>query len=177
MNSRQRWLLTFSLAGLACAAHAQNIFSIAGVPYGHRKAVDGQPALNAPLDFVYGLLFDNTTGRLLFHDGALVERLEPDSSLLALVGRGQPQDGTTADGTLASNLRISVLRGMAQDAAGNLYLADAGAGRVYRVARDGRVSTFAGGGTRRGFESDGGPATAAQLRSPRGIVFDSKGDL
>ena len=33
-----------------------------------------------------------------------------------LVGRGEPQDATTADGTLASNLRISVLRGMAQDA-------------------------------------------------------------
>ena len=177
MSAFERFLLILCFAGLISTLYGQNIFTIAGVPDGHRKAVDGQPALNAPLDFVYGLLFDNTTGRLLFHDGALVERLEPDSSLLALIGRGQPQDGTTADGTLASNLRISVLRGMAQDAAGNLYLADAGAGRVYRVARDGRVSTFAGGGTRRGFESDGGPATAAQLLSPRGIVFDSKGDL
>src|SRR5262245_43718290 len=177
MGALQRLLMTLSLAGIVCTAYGQNIFSIAGVPYGHRKAVDGQPALEAPLDPVYGLLFDNPTGRLLFHDGALVERLEPDGSLLALAGRGQPQDGTTADGTLASNLRISVLRGMAQDAAGNLYLADAAAGRVYRVARDGRVSTFAGGGIRREFESDGGPATAAQLSSPRGLGFDSKGNL
>ena len=76
MNFAQRSLLTFGLAGLACAAYAQNIFSIAGVPYGHRKAVDGQPALNAPLDFVYGLLFDRVTGRLLFHDQTLVERVE-----------------------------------------------------------------------------------------------------
>src|SRR2546430_2761763 len=166
-----------SLAGLVCRASGQNIFTIAGVPYGHRQAVDGQPALNAPLNFVYGLLFDNPTGRLLFHDGSLVERVEPDGSLLALVGRGEPQDGTTADGTLASNLRIAVLRGMAEDAAGNLYLADAGAGRVYRVARDGRVSTFAGSGRGPGVRSDGGPATAAQLSSPRGIVFDSKGNL
>src|ERR1035438_7325773 len=62
-------------------------------------------------------------------------------------------------------------------AAGNLYLADAGAGLVFRVAGDGRVSVFAGGGTRSGPESDGGPATAAQLWSPRGMVFDSKGNL
>ena len=170
-------ILTLSLVGLACTAYGQNIFSIAGVPYGHRKAVDGQPAINAPLNFVYGLLFDRATGRLLFHDGTLVERVEPDGSLLALVGRGEPQDGTTADGTPASNLQIAVLRGMAQDAAGNLYLADAAAGRVYRMSLDGRVSTFAGGGTISGRQSDGGPATAAQLLSPRGMVFDSKGNL
>ena len=177
MTSVRRSLLMLCVVGLSSTANGQNIFSIAGVPSGHRKAVDGQPALTVPLNFTYGLLFDNVTGRLLFHDGTLVERVEPDGSLLALVGRGEPQDGVTADGTPASNLRISVLRGMAQDAAGNLYLADAGAGRVYRVARDGRVSTFAGGGRMTGFQSDAGPATAAQLSSPRGMVFDSKGNL
>jgi sugar lactone lactonase YvrE len=177
MSSAQRSRLMLCLVGLSCTAYGQNIFTIAGVPFGHREVVDGQPVLNAPLNSVYGLLFDNATGRLLFHDGTLVERVEPDGSLLALAGRGEPQDGTTGDGTLASNLRIAVLRGMAQDAAGNLYLADAGAGRVYRVARDGRISTFAGGGTKSGPQSDGGPATAAQLSSPRGLVFDSKGNL
>src|SRR2546421_11346767 len=67
---------------------------------------------------------------------------------------------------------------MAQDAAGALYLSDAGAGRVYRIALDGTVSTFAGSGTQPpGFQSDGGSATAARLGSPRGLVFDSKGNL
>src|SRR5260370_21291025 len=131
MDSAQRLLLTLSLAGLACGAYGQNIFTIAGVPYGHRKAVDVQPALNAPLNFVYGLLFDRVTGRLLFHDQTLVERVESDGSLLALVGRGEPQDASTADGTLASNLQINILRGMAQDAAANLYLAHARAAPVY----------------------------------------------
>lgn len=177
MTWARRSLLILSLFGLSGTAYGQNIFTIAGVPYGHRTAVDGQPALNASLNFVYGLLFDRAAGRMLFHDGTLVERMEPDGSLLALVGRGEPQDGTMADGTLASNLQIAVLRGMALDAAGNLYLADAAAGRIYQVARDGRVSTYAGGGTKSGPDSDGGPATAAQLWSPRGIVFDSKGNL
>ncbi len=164
-------LLAFSAFG------QQTIFSISGVPYGHRPTVDGQPALSTPLNPVYGLLFDRTTGRLIFHDETLVERLEPDGSLLALVGRGEPQDATITDGTLASNLRIGILRGMAEDAAGNLYLADAGIGRVYRVALDGSVATFAGGGTLSPDLSNGGPATAAQVSSPRGLVFDSKGNL
>src|ERR1017187_8670893 len=107
-SSAYRSLLMLGLIGLASTAYGQNIFTIAGVPYGHRKAVDGQPALNAPLNFVYGLLFDHVTGRLLFHDQTLVERVEPDGSLLALVGRGEPQDGSRADGTLASNLQIAI---------------------------------------------------------------------
>jgi sugar lactone lactonase YvrE len=157
---------------------AQAIYTVAGLPRSHRMDVDGMPALNAALSGVYGLLFDKLTGRLLLHDGALVERLEPDGSLLTLVGNGEYQDGSIADGTFASNLQTGVLRGMAQDAAGNLYLADAGLGRIFRVTPDGIVSTFAGGGDKDpGFQSDGGPAAAARMASPRGMVFDSKGNL
>ena len=165
-------------------ADAQNIFTVAGIPYTHRDRVDSQPALSAPLGSVYGLLIDKITGRLLFNDEALVLRFESDGTLLALVGTGPatglPQfSGSSAnESTLASSLNVRVLRGMAQDAAGVLYLSDEGAGRVYRVALDGTVTTFAGGGIQPpGFQSDGGLATAARLSSPRGLVFDSKGNL
>jgi len=165
------------MAGCAVVG-AQNIYTVAGLPRSHRADVDGKPALSAALSGVYGLLFDQLTGRLLLHDGALVERLEPDGSLLTLAGNGEYQDGSIADGTFASNLQTGVLRGMAQDAGGNLYLADAGLGRIFRVTPRGIVSTFAGGGEKDpGFQSDGGPATAAQLASPRGMVFDSTGNL
>ena len=39
------------------------------------------------------------------------------------------------------------------------------------------MTTFAGGGTQPPGLSDGGPATSARLASPRGLVFDSKGNL
>ena len=35
-------------------AGAQDIFTVAGIPWGHRKSVDGLLALSAPLDSVYG---------------------------------------------------------------------------------------------------------------------------
>jgi sugar lactone lactonase YvrE len=170
---------------LGSLSDAQNIFTAAGIPYTHRNTMDSQPALSAPLNSVYGLLIDKLTGRLLFNDEFLVLRLEPDETLLALVGTGpilipQPQlAGTGAPASFpASFLNPAVLRGMAQDAAGALYLSDADGERVYRVALDGTVTTFAGGGVQPpGPQSDGGPATAALLASPRGLVFDSKGNL
>src|SRR5579871_4221599 len=101
MSVKRLFLLLFFCA----AAGAQNIFTIAGIPYSHRDALDGRPALSAPLGNVHGLLFDKTTGRLLFSDRSVISRLEPDGNLLALVGRGlSGQDGSTADGTLASYL-------------------------------------------------------------------------
>ncbi|HXP83529.1 MAG TPA: hypothetical protein VN841_02345 [Bryobacteraceae bacterium] len=170
---------TFLQLGLICAcfANAQNIFTVAGIPYG-RDSVDGKPALSAPLNNVHGLLIDKITGRLLFSDQNLVSRLEPDGTLLAMVGRGLFQDGATADGTLASYLSSSNFAEMAQDGAGNLYISDIIAGHVYRIALDGTVTTFAGAGNlAAGFASDGGPATMARLNSPRGLAFDSKGNL
>ena len=50
MSAFKRLLLILCFAGLISTLYGQNIFTIAGVPYGHRKAVDGQPALTAPLD-------------------------------------------------------------------------------------------------------------------------------
>lgn len=172
----------FFLAGLV---QAQTIFTVAGIPYTHRNSIDRQPALSAPLGSVYGLLIDNITGRLIFHDEFLALRFEPDGTLLALAGVGpnfsrgpQSSIGPTPSSARASAVTFEQLRGMAQDSTGALYVSDAAAGRVYRIAPDGIVTTFAGGGTQPpGFQSDGGPAIAARLASPRGLVFDSKGNL
>ena len=62
------------------------------------------------------------------------------------------------------------------DNAGNLYIADTGNHRIRKVDADGAISTVAGTGTE-GFSGDGGPATAAQLRSPSGVATDDDGNL
>lgn len=170
----------YALAWLSVElAGAQTIFTVAGLPYSHRDAVDGKPARNAPLGYVYGLLFDKLTGRLLLHDEGLVFRYEPDGSLLSLVGIGRgAREGANTDGTLASALNVGAFRGMVQDATGALYISDAALGRVYHIGLDGVVTTFAGGGSAYPESaSDGGRATDAALPSPRGLVFDSHGNL
>ncbi len=60
---------------------------------------------------------------------------------------------------------------------GRLYIADSG-NNVVRAVDFGAntIVTVAGDGTM-GFGGDGGPATSAQLATPRGIGFDAAGDL
>jgi NHL repeat len=163
------WARFFSLLLASSLAHSQQIVTIAGLAPDRRQILDGVQALDAPLGATYAVIRDRITGRLLIHDQSLVERIEPDGTLLAFAGNGRTNgaEGDVADGTPASNLRISILRGMTQDATGNLYLSDAGAGRVFRVALDGTVTTFAGGN----------PAISVPMSSPRGLAFDSQGNL
>ncbi len=86
--------------------------------------------------------------------------------------------GTAAvEGLPATSVLLSSVRGLAVDASGNVYISDEDTNTVYRVTvADGLIATYAGngGGT---FTGDGGPAKVAGLKGPRGINFDSAGNL
>ena len=65
--------------------------------------------------------------------------------------------------------------GVAADAAGTLYIVDAGNHQILKVT-SGIISTAAGTGIQ-GFSGDGGPAIGARLGSPEGAAADSSGNL
>ena len=65
--------------------------------------------------------------------------------------------------------------GIALDGAGNVYVADTGNHRL-QVFGPVTPAPVAGNGTA-GFSGDGGPATSAQLKDPRGVAVDSSGNL
>jgi sugar lactone lactonase YvrE len=82
----------------------------------------------------------------------------------------------SGDGGLAIQAGLNS-HGMAMDAGGNLYLADAGNHRIRKLAlATGVITTVAGVGVK-GFSGDAGPAINAQLDSPTGVAVDTKGDL
>lgn len=63
--------------------------------------------------------------------------------------------------------------GMVFDVQGNLFIADTGANRIYRVnAKNTEIVTFAGNGTA-GYAGDGGPAVEAQLNGPRDLAISA----
>jgi uncharacterized protein (TIGR03437 family) len=82
----------------------------------------------------------------------------------------------TGDGGSARAAALGQPEGIAIDTAGNVYVADAAANRVRKIAPDGSITTFAGTGTP-GFAGDGGSAAAAQLNQPYGLAFDRAGNL
>jgi uncharacterized protein (TIGR03437 family) len=61
------------------------------------------------------------------------------------------------------------------DSSGNLYFSSS-INCVFKLSTSG-VLTLVAGNSRAGFSGDGGPAVAAQLNSPQGLVFDSSGNL
>src|SRR5205807_2142207 len=59
---------------------------------------------------------------------------------------------------------------------GSLIVADTFNNRVRRIDAAGVITTIAGNGTG-GFTGDNGPATAAELKNPTGVAYDSAGNL
>ena len=73
--------------------------------------------------------------------------------------------------------RLATLKpsAIAADRVGNLYIADSGDNRIWKLAA-GVMTAVAGNGVR-GFSGDGGPAIAANLNRPTGVAVDSAGIL
>jgi PKD repeat protein len=83
--------------------------------------------------------------------------------------------GPLGDGGQATSAQLNDPEGVAVDAQGDLYIADAGNHKIRKVS-GGVITTVAGTGTA-GFFGDGGQATSAQLQFPDGVEADAQGNL
>jgi sugar lactone lactonase YvrE len=89
---------------------------------------------------------------------------------------GSLGSGYSGDGRPAGDAQLTGPRGLAVDAAGNLFIADSGNHVVRKIAVDGTITTVAGIGIR-GFSGDGESASRARLNTPTAVAVDSKGNL
>jgi uncharacterized protein (TIGR03437 family) len=132
------------------------------------------PGTSASLSSLNNVAVDGA-GNVLFTDRHhAVLRLDAKTGVLTLVaGNGTP--GYSGDNGPATSAQLNNPRGVAVDAAGNLYIADQQNNRIRKVS-NGVISTVAGNGTP-DFGGDNGPATSAQLSFPDGVAVDSAGNL
>jgi sugar lactone lactonase YvrE len=134
------------------------------------------PQLVRPLTVVVG-----ASGSLYVLDGdSVVQKVAAGSDTFTAVAGKKTQATFSGDGGPATFAVVYSPKGLAFDAAGNLYIADQDDGVVRKVAADtGIISTVAGGATaeRDIFHGDGGPATAALLMNPSGVAVDAAGNL
>jgi len=138
---------------------------------------DGGPATSATLGNP-SLISVDAAGNLFIADSGnhRVRRVDATTGIITTVA-GNGILGYFGDGGLATAASVAGPQGVAVDAAGNLFIADSGNHRVRRVdATTGIITTVAGDGMG-GYSGDGGPATAAKLRSPAGSAVDAAGNL
>jgi uncharacterized protein (TIGR03437 family) len=146
----------------------------------YRFSGDGGPATSAALNFTsefaeQGKLVVSPLGDIFLADSANNRIREvSDSGVITTVAGGNP--GFSGDGGPATSASLNNPSGVALDASGDLYIADAYNNRIRKVSADGVIITVAGTG-QYGFSGDGGPATAAQLWNPTGVAVDASGNL
>jgi len=135
---------------------------------------DGGPATAARLDTPRNVAF-GPNGDLYIADDENYKVRKVDAvtkTITTVAGTGVA--GYGGDGGAATSARLNLVRDVAVDGAGNLYIADELNHRIRRVDTGGIIRTFAGTGVS-GFSGDGGLATAARIRGPRGVAVDKQG--
>ena len=139
-------------------------------------AGDGGLAVNAQLNFPYGVAVDRANKLYISdYNNGRIRVVTPDGKIANFAGNGQY--GAGGDGGPAVQAQFAVLKNVATDQSGNVYVVTALT--VRRVGTDGIIRTVAGdpscfGG---GYKGDGGPAVNACLYAPEAIAIDSRGTL
>jgi hypothetical protein len=117
--------------------------------------------------------------------------LDSQGALRLVAGAGPP--GYSGDGGPATQAQLNfplsypelladpvdyspLVGGLAFDATGRLYIADAYNNRIRRIGTDGVINTVVGTGAS-GNSGDGGQATSAQITWPQGVALDSASNL
>ncbi|MBX6390682.1 MAG: serine/threonine protein kinase, partial [Frankia sp.] len=103
-----------------------------------------------------------------------VHRVSVDGTITTLAGRFG--EGSWGDGGPAAEAMLDGPFSVAADRNGQIYIAESDGHRVRRIGVDGVIQTIAGTGAP-GFSGDGGPATEAMLREPRGVAVDDAGNV
>ena len=172
-----------------------NISTIAGMP-AMGESCDPSPT-SVMFCYPSGVLVDGA-GNVFIADTSnqLVYEIPAGSGQIQLIAGlsgdvGTCNDTQLGDGCPGTEAALYNPTGLAEDASGNLYIADAG-DSVIRVVycatsaagctapagfQAGYINTVAGTPQSGGFGGDGGPATSANLNGPYGVTVDQFGNI
>ena len=136
---------------------------------------DGGPATSAELNGPQGIAID-TSGNLYIADisNERVRKVDTAGIITTVAGNGIP--GYTGDGIPATSAEMDFPWDVATDRKGNFYISDYNNSRVRKVDTAGMITTIAGNGIH-GYSGDGGPATAAEIKTQSGLFADTSGNV
>ena len=133
---------------------------------------DSGLATAAQLNLPGSVFLDSASNLLIADSGNQRVRIVSAGNISTLAG-----GGTGGDGGSATTATFANPYNVAEDASGNLYIADTANNRIRMVnAKTLVVSTVAGTGNA-GYTGDGGLATSATLDAPASVAVDSSGNI
>ena len=136
---------------------------------------DGGTAAKALLNSPVGVSVDSSGNVLIADTGNQRIRTVSSGNISTVAGGGNGGDGGPANQAL-----LALPYGVAEDAAGNLYIADQFNNRIRKVTNptgsNPIITTVAGNGNL-GYSGDGGLAVNATLNQPSTVVVDSNGNI
>jgi len=151
---------------------------------------DGGPATNVSIDAV--AVSVGVSGNLFIADAGnnRIRRVDINGSITTVAGNGHVNltcggGDYSGDGGAATNASLSYPTGVAVDASGDVFIADAGNHVIRKVDTNGIITTvaghydvtFLGCPADSPYSGDGGPATNASLSGPSGVAVDGSGNL
>ena len=129
------------------------------------------PDTSASFNFPQGIAID-AAGNLYIGDSGneMIRKISPPGGVTTLAGNGSigSSNGIGAAASFYNPIGIAV------DASGNVFVADANNQVIRKITPSGTVTTYAGNGDQ-GFAN--GPATSASFNSPKGVAVDASGNV
>jgi sugar lactone lactonase YvrE len=139
---------------------------------------EGGAATSAGLYYPLGVAVTSTgTVYVANNDNYVVDSFTVGGNLNAVAGNHTYTAETLITGAPALGVQFAYPFGIADDSAGNVYIADSSNYRIRELVKSSNlVNFFAGTGTY-GYAGDGGAATSAQLTNSFGVAKDSAGNV
>jgi Bacterial Ig-like domain (group 3)/MBG domain (YGX type)/NHL repeat len=133
---------------------------------------DGGAATSATFRWPNALAMDESGALLVCDSGNERVRRISAGGIQTVVGNGT--QGFAGDGGAATSAELNAPQGVAVGSGGRIFVADSRNQRIRVIATNGVITTFAGNGVA-GYAGDGGPAIAAELALPRGLMITPSG--
>jgi uncharacterized protein (TIGR03437 family) len=155
----------------------QFITTVAGNGTAGYSGDKGQ-ATAAELNSPFGVVVDSSGNIYVADsDNNVIRMITPGDIITTIAGYNALGAGYSGDNGAPTAAQLFGPSALAFDAGGNLYIADTNNNRIRKVSFTANTIVTVAGTGNLGFSGDGFPAINAELNSPRGIAFDSAGNL